>query len=149
MAKGQDTAESLGVAAARFARLAAEPSGRARKTTADHIADALRAAIYDGQFADGEELNQVGLARYFKVSRVPIREALRRLQAEGLVSDAAHRRALVIGLDLGQIVEAIEIRAVLEGHLVAKAGPRLDAATLARLRITEAFGAMIDRKLGF
>jgi DNA-binding GntR family transcriptional regulator len=134
MAKGQDTAESLGVAAARFARLAAEPSGRARKTTADHIADALRAAIYDGQFADGEELNQVGLARYFKVSRVPIREALRRLQAEGLVSDAAHRRALVIGLDLGQIVEAIEIRAVLEGHLVAKAGPRLDAATLARLR---------------
>ena len=134
MAKTSDIAESLGVAVARLARLTEDTPGRERKTIADHIADALRAAIYDGQFADGEELNQVGLARYFKVSRVPIREALRRLQAEGLVSDAAHRRALVLGLDLDQIVEAIEIRAVLEGHLVAKAGPRLDTATLARLR---------------
>jgi DNA-binding GntR family transcriptional regulator len=106
---------------------------RQRRTTSDYIADAVRVAIYDGQFADGEELNQVELARYFRVSRVPIREALRQLQAEGLVSNVAHRRAVVIGLDLGEMLELIEIRAVLEGHLVAKAGPRLDAAALERL----------------
>lgn len=105
-----------------------------RRTTSDYIADALRAAIYDGQFADGQELNQVELAAYFKVSRVPIREALRQLQAEGIVRSIAHRRAEVVGLSVDEMLELIEIRAVLEGYLVAKAGPRLDAATLQRLR---------------
>src|SRR5207248_6905095 len=102
-------------------------------TSSDYIADAIRVAIQDGQFADGEELNQVALARYFKVSRVPIREALRRLQAEGLVSNVAHRRALVIGLDLSEILQLVEIRAVLEGHLVSKSDPPLDVAALDRL----------------
>lgn len=124
---------SLAMTAARFARLAVDPASRERRTTSDYIVDALRAAIYDGQFADGEELNQVALARYFKVSRVPIREALRQLHAEGLVSNIAHRRTVVTGLDPDEILEWIEIRAVLEGHLVAKAGPRLDAAALGRL----------------
>jgi DNA-binding GntR family transcriptional regulator len=133
MPKSSLPGQSLAMTAARFARLAVDPALRERRTTSDYIVDALRAAIYDGQFADGEELNQVGLARYFKVSRVPIREALRQLHAEGLVSNIAHRRTVVIGLDLSEILELIEIRAVVEGHLVAKAGPRLDAAALGRL----------------
>lgn len=125
--------KSLAMTAARFARvLDAHPAHEAR-TTPDHIADALRVAIYDGQFKDGEELNQVELASYFKVSRVPIREALRQLQAENLIRSIAHRRAVVVGLDLEQMLELVEIRAVLEGFLVAKAGPKLDAAALRRL----------------
>ncbi|MGH8704166.1 MAG: GntR family transcriptional regulator [Burkholderiales bacterium] len=134
MGKSTLPEKSLGVTAARFARLAVDPALRDRRTTSDYIADALRAAIYDGQFSDGEELNQVELASYFKVSRVPIREALRQLQAENLVRNIAHRRSAVIGLDLEEVLELIEIRAVLEGHLIAKAGPRLDAAALQRLR---------------
>lgn len=134
MPKSSLPGQSLAMTAARFARLAIDPALRERRTTSDYIADALRVAIYDGQFADGGELNQVALAGYFKVSRVPIREALRQLQAEGLVSNVAHRRAVVIGLDVGEILELIEIRAVLEGHLVAKAGPRLNAGALERLR---------------
>jgi DNA-binding GntR family transcriptional regulator len=123
--------KALAMTAARFARvLGGQPEQR---TTPDYIADALRVAIYDGQFRDGEELNQVELASYFKVSRVPIREALRQLQAENLVRSIAHRRAVVIGLDLDEMLELIEIRAVLEGFLVAKAGPRLDGAALRRL----------------
>ncbi|MGH8700600.1 MAG: GntR family transcriptional regulator [Burkholderiales bacterium] len=133
MAKHRLPEQSLVMTAARFARLAVDPALRERRTTSDYIVDALRAAIHDGQFADGEELNQVRLAGYFKVSRVPIREALRQLHAEGLVSNIAHRRTVVIGLDLSEILELIEIRAVVEGHLVAKAGPRLDAAALGRL----------------
>lgn len=133
MTKNSLSEQSLAMTAARFARLAIDPALRERRTTSDYIAEALRVAIYDGQFADHEELNQVELARHFKVSRVPIREALRQLQAEGLVSSIAHRRTVVIGLDLGEILELVEIRAVLEGHLVAKAGPRLDAAALERL----------------
>lgn len=125
--------KSLAMSAARFARvLDANPA--LERTTPDHLADALRVAIYDGQFEDGEELNQVELASYFKVSRVPIREALRQLQAEKLVKIIAHRRAVVVGLDLEEMLELIEIRAVLEGFLIAKAGPRLDAAALQRLR---------------
>lgn len=124
--------KSLAMSAARFARvLDANPA--IERTTPDHLADALRVAIYDGQFEDGEELNQVELASYFKVSRVPIREALRQLQAENLVRSIAHRRAVVVGLDLEEMIELIEIRAILEGFLVEKAGPRLDAAALRRL----------------
>lgn len=125
--------KALAMTAARFARvLDAHPAGEPR-TTPDYIADALRVAIYDGQFKDGEELNQVELASHFKVSRVPIREALRQLQAENLVKSIAHRRAVVVGLALEEMLELIEIRAVLEGFLVAKAGPRLDAVALQRL----------------
>jgi DNA-binding GntR family transcriptional regulator len=125
--------QSLAMTAARFARLSVDPALRERRTTPDHIADALRAAILDGQFEDGAELNQVELAGYFKVSRVPIREAMRQLQAEHLVKSVAHRRTVVIGLKVEEILELIEIRAVLEGHLIAKAGPRLDVAALERL----------------
>lgn len=122
------------MSAARFARVLPAGPAHELRTTPDYIADALRVAIYDGQFKDGEELNQVELASHFKVSRVPIREALRQLQAENLVRNIAHRRAVVVGLDLDQMLELIEIRAVLEGFLLAKAGPRLDAASLRRLR---------------
>lgn len=119
--------------AARFARVVDAHQALEQRTTPDHIADALRIAIYDGQFKDGEELNQVELATYFKVSRVPIREALRQLQAENLVRSIAHRRAVVVGLDLEEMLELVEIRAVLEGFLVAKAGPQLSATALRRL----------------
>ncbi len=124
--------KSLAMSAARFARVLDGAPARER-TTPDYLAEALRVAIYDGQFKDGEELNQVELASYFKVSRVPIREALRQLQAENLVEIIAHRRAVVVGLDLEEMLELVEIRAVLEGFLLEKAAPRLDAPALRRL----------------
>lgn len=125
--------KALPMTAARFARVLDPHPAHEQRTTPDYIADALRVAIYDGQFKDEEELNQVELASYFKVSRVPIREALRQLQAENLIRSIAHRRAVVIGLDLQEMLELIEIRAMLEGFLVAKAGPQLDTAALRRL----------------
>lgn len=117
----------------KFDRLRWDPALRERRTTTDHIASALRTAIYDGQFADGEELNQVELAQYFEVSRVPIREALRQLQAEGLVRIVAHRKTLVAGLNVQEILELIELRAVLEAHMVRKSAPQLDERAFARL----------------
>jgi DNA-binding GntR family transcriptional regulator len=121
------------ITAEKFDRLQWDPALRERKTTTDHIASALRTAIYDGQFADGEELNQVELAQYFNVSRVPIREALRQLQAEGLVRIIAHHKTIVAGLSIDEVVELIEMRAVLEAHMVRKSAPQLDAAAIARL----------------
>jgi DNA-binding GntR family transcriptional regulator len=118
----------------KFERLAWDPGLRERRTTTDYLAAALRTAIYDGQFADGEELNQVELANFFGVSRVPIREALRQLQAEGLVQNIAHHRTIVTGLTLAQIMELIEMRAVLEAYMLRKAAPKLDKASLERIR---------------
>jgi DNA-binding GntR family transcriptional regulator len=118
----------------KFARMQWDPNLRERKTITDYLAAALRTAIYDGQFEDREALNQVELAEFFGVSRVPIRAALRQLQAEGLVQNIAHHKTVVIGLTLDQIVEAIEMRAVLEAHLLRKAAPHLEKKDLAQLR---------------
>jgi DNA-binding GntR family transcriptional regulator len=118
----------------KFARMEWDPNLRERKTITDYLGTALRTAIYDGQFADNEELNQVELAEFFGVSRVPVREALRQLQAEGLVTSIAHHRTIVTGMNLAQILEAIEMRAVLESHLLRKAGKRLERADIERLR---------------
>ncbi len=65
---------------------------------------------------------------------MPIREALRQLQAEGLVRIIAHHQTVVAGLTLAQILELIEMRAVLEAHLVRKCAPNLDKAAVQRLR---------------
>jgi DNA-binding GntR family transcriptional regulator len=104
-----------------------------RRTTPDYIADVLREAIYEGSLADGAILNQVAVAEHFGVSRVPVREAMRQLQAEGLVSAEAHRRPMVRGLTLERVLEIFDLRALTEGYLIEKAIPQLDAATLAKL----------------
>lgn len=117
----------------KFERMEWDPVLRDRKTITDYLATALRTAIYDGQFADNEELNQVQLSEFFGVSRVPIREALRQLQAEGLVRNIAHHRTIVTGLTLPQILESIEMRAVLEAHLLCKAEKRFDQSAIDKL----------------
>lgn len=105
-----------------------------RKTTPDHIADALREAIFAGVFEDGEELNQVELAEHFGVSRVPLREAMRQLQAEGLISVEAHRRAIVTGLTPDTLVEMFDLRNLLESYLLELAIPNIGKTELEQLR---------------
>lgn len=105
-----------------------------RRITADYIADALRNAINSGQIADGAELNQVELAARFGVSRVPVREALRQLQAEGLIESRAHRLSQVRGTDPARLVEVFSLRALIEGWLVEQAVPHIDADTIAQAR---------------
>lgn len=114
--------------------LPALPALTERRTASDEVADTLRDAIITGQFADGEELNQVELAKHFGVSRVPVREALRRLQAEGLVSAEAHRRVVVPGLNRERIAEIFEVRGLLEGYLLERSAPQIGADRLATLR---------------
>src|SRR5215203_2070282 len=134
MTKGSGTRSNSHITRKKFERLQWDPGLRERRTMTDYLATALRTAIYDGQFADDEELNQVELAAYFGVSRVPVREALRQLHAEGLVRMIAHHRTVVEGRTLTQILELIEMRAVLESRMLKKAAPTFDKATLAQLR---------------
>lgn len=109
-----------------FLKLDVDPALRSRRTTSDYVAEALRAAILAGRFEDGQELNQVELADHFGVSRVPVREALRQLQAEGLIEAQAHRRAVVTGFSPERILEMFELRMLLEGFLLEKAAPNID-----------------------
>lgn len=110
------------------------PELRNRRIASDYVAEALREAIINGQLEGGRELNQVELARHFQISRVPLREALRQLQAEGLVSAEAHRRVVVVGLTPESILEILELREVLESHLLSKSAREIDEADLAKLR---------------
>jgi DNA-binding GntR family transcriptional regulator len=79
-------------------------------------------------------LNQAAIAAHFGVSRVPVREAMRQLQAEGLIDSRAHRVAVVRSLDFNRVVEMYDIRALLEGYAVERAVPHMDAARLKELR---------------
>lgn len=104
-----------------------------RRTTPDYIAEILRESIVTGHFADGAELNQVVLAQHFEVSRVPIREALRQLQAEGLIRQEAHRRAVVTTLSPERVMELFDLRVLLETSLLSKALPHLDEQAVSGL----------------
>src|SRR5262245_35118369 len=97
-----------------------------RHSVADHITNSLREAIRAGTLADGTELNQVALSAHFGVSRVPVREALRALEAEGWITAPTHYRAFVQGLSPERIEEIFEVRTLLETHLIGKAIPSID-----------------------
>lgn len=110
------------------------PTQLGRRITADYIADAMRAAINTGQIPDGATLNQVELAKRFGVSRVPVREALRQLQAEGLIDSQAHRLSRVRSTDPNRLVEVFSLRALIEGWLIEQALPNITPDLVARAR---------------
>jgi len=80
------------------------------------VYDVVRKAIMEGVYRPGESVRQEALARQFSVSRVPIREALSRLEAEGLVVLRPRRGYVVKELDHNEIAEIFEMRAVMEEH---------------------------------
>ena len=89
----------------------------------DIVHDHLRQRIFAGAAKAGEPLRQENIARALGISRVPVREALKRLEAEGLVAFRPRRGYLVVELDPIEITEIFEIRGLLEkqaGGLAAK-----------------------------
>jgi DNA-binding GntR family transcriptional regulator len=96
-----------------------------RQTVAAMTLDAIRDGILHGNYAEGTPLRQDALADELGVSRIPIREALRQLEAEGLVTFNPHRGAVVSTLSLGEIEEVFELRATIETDLLRRAVPSL------------------------
>ena len=87
-------------------RPAAGPAGRlVRKTAVDLVVDALRDRILSGSLPPGSALRQELLAEELGVSRLPVREAIRQLSAEGLVDMIAHRGAYVSMLSRAEVQE--------------------------------------------
>jgi DNA-binding GntR family transcriptional regulator len=109
-----------------------------RQALVDHIASTLQARMLRGELAGGERLRQESLAAEFGVSRTPVREALRKLQAGGLVAVEPHRGAIVRGPTAREIREAYVVRAELEGLAAELATQRIREEELVLLRASVA-----------
>ena len=103
-----------------------------RQTVASMTVTLLRERILRSEYPEGEPLRQDAIAMAFGVSRIPVREALRQLEAEGLVSFHPHRGAVVASLSLADIDEVFSLRATLECDLLRRAIPRLTEEQLQR-----------------
>ncbi len=96
-----------------------------RQSLPDAIAQDLRERILNGELAEGETIRQSTLAEEYNVSRMPAREALRRLDAEGLVHLTTNRGATVTLHSLAEIAEIFDLRAMLEVDLFRRAIPQM------------------------
>jgi DNA-binding GntR family transcriptional regulator len=94
-------------------------------STPDVIAESLREKILRGELAPGQALRQEELAERFGVSRLPVRDALLRLEAQGLVHVYPNRGAFVISLSADEVTEIYEMRLLLEGDIIERAVPRM------------------------
>jgi DNA-binding GntR family transcriptional regulator len=128
------------------------------RTLRERALESLRAAILSGQYRPGDHLSEVELADLLGVSRGTVREALRHLQQEGLVSAGNRGMLRVNSLTRTQVRELFQVRAALEGMAVREiiASPRREAAVGA-LRAAlehlsddvEDFPARVDADLAF
>lgn len=94
------------------------------------VRDGLRKAILGGEYASGAKLSQDGLATRFGTSRIPVREALRHLEAEGLVTIHSNRGATVTTLSLREVLEIMDIRIALECCAIRFAIPNIVEADI-------------------
>ncbi len=113
--------------------------------------DLIRQAIMDGRLRPGQRLTEEGLARDLRISRTPVREALRVLQTEGLVEWAPYQGSTVRAYDVDDLDDMYQLRALLEGHAARRAAQRITPDDVARLREScdrfEALGDAADENV--
>src|SRR5881628_3030949 len=120
-------------------------------TKADDIALVIEEAIVSGELEPGTVLRQEQLSEQFDVSRTPVREALRRLAATGLVSFVPNRGVRVRTISRDELRQAFLVRAELEALVTKLATPRMTEARLAALaaaeqRFAELTDELLDRR---
>jgi len=104
-----------------------------RRGLADEVADRIREAIFTGAYAPGAQLREVELAAALDVSRGPVREALLKLEREGLVRGAWHRGSMVTSLSTVDIAELGSLRGALERLAVEQVVAHASEADLAAI----------------
>ena len=104
-----------------------------RRRLADAVYDQLLTAIQDKQISHEDRLVQERLAAQLQISRTPVREALRRLEADGFLTFEPHRGMIVVQLDHQSMMELYAMREVLEGTAAALAARHASAAEIAVL----------------
>lgn len=112
-----------------------EPANKSaipRQSLTSAVADRLRDQIIRGEIREGSQLRQNVIAEQYKVSRIPVREALRQLDAEGLITIVPNRGAIVPELSPSDIEELFAIRALLEPEVLKSSIPNLTQAQFAK-----------------
>lgn len=92
-----------------------------RKTVTSAVVDILREKILSHEIESGQPLRQDALAEQLNVSRIPIREALLQLEAEGLVQFAPHKGAVATQVSAEEVDELFSLRSILENDLLGRA----------------------------
>ena len=101
-------------------------------SASDIILTFIRDAIADGSLDQGEPIRQDDVARLFNVSKIPVREALKRLEAEGLVEFHRNRGAVVTSVSEPELVQIFEVRAILESSAIKLSIPHMREESLIR-----------------
>ncbi len=114
-------------------------------SASDIILTFIRDAIADGSLDQGEPIRQDDVARLFNVSKIPVREALKRLEAEGLVEFHRNRGVVVTSVSDPELAQIFEVRAILESSAIKLSIPNMREETLARaLEFCETFARETD-----
>ncbi|WP_232519326.1 GntR family transcriptional regulator [Caballeronia insecticola] len=114
--------------------------------SADDVYAAIKHALAGGQYGAGQYLREEQLARSLGVSRTPVREALRRLDAEGWVETRANYGVRVKAWTLQDAREIFEARLLIEPYLAGRAALAISAADIARLKtLADAMLAITQR----
>lgn len=103
------------------------------RSKSDVVAESIRGLIQTGEFPPGSVLRQRDLAERFRVSPTPVREALRRLEAEGYVNSELHRGATVVRTEKERLAENYLIRETLEGLATQLAAERITEEQIEQL----------------
>jgi DNA-binding GntR family transcriptional regulator len=98
------------------------------------VFEALRKAIIEGELKDGEPLRQDEIAQMFNTSRIPVREAITRLEQQGLVTQQRYKGAVVAAMEPDDVGEIFDFRALVEGEVIAQAVPKMRPETLKKAR---------------
>lgn len=112
---------------------AATPSGSGRQTVAEEVYRALKRDVITLRHLPGAALTEQGLASLYGSSRVPVREACRRLQQEGLLTGVPYKGYFVQQVSLQDIRDSFDLRLALERHALARAAERATPPELRRL----------------
>ncbi|MGA8441125.1 MAG: GntR family transcriptional regulator [Candidatus Sulfotelmatobacter sp.] len=115
----------MGRAALEMDLETASDSAIPRQSLTSAVADKLRDQIIRGEIPEGAQLRQDAIATQYHVSRIPVREALRQLDAEGLIAIVPNRGAVVPALSPADIEELFSIRALLEPEVLKRSIPHL------------------------
>jgi DNA-binding GntR family transcriptional regulator len=114
-----------------------------RAKVTDWVFDELKAAIIDLRLPPGEPLREAALAESLGVSKTPIREALSRLEQEGLVQSTSFKGAVVGEYTRNDLIEIYELRDMLESWAVREAATSMDEDQLSRLDVLIAEGELL------
>lgn len=105
-----------------------------KRTLNEHVFEILKEAILNGHLKPGQRLPQDQLAEDMGVSRMPVREAINKLEMQGLIKVIPHKGAIVVNFSTADLEDIFQMRILLEEHATKLAAKTITAKTLTKLK---------------